>query len=73
MPSQPRWNSAWTIPNAAPTESSVMTAAWIGMISERKTTNRRIMARPTTTATNTGSLLDVTCEKSTTDAVGPPM
>lgn len=51
----------------------VITAAWIGMIRERKTTNSSIIASPITTPMNTGSLRDVTCEKSTVEAVGPPM
>ena len=71
-PSQPRSNTAWTIPSEAPIESRFISAAWIGITSERNTTSSNSAASATTTPMNNGSLLERTCEKSTCDAVAPP-
>ncbi len=71
-PSQPRSNTAWTIPSEAPIESRFISAAWTGITIERKTTSSNSAARATTTPINNGSLLARTCEKSTCAAVAPP-
>ena len=49
-----------------------MTAACTGITSDRNTTSRSSAASPITTAMNSGSLLESTCEKSTCEAVEPP-
>ena len=70
--SQPRSNTAWTIPSEAPIESRFISAACTGITNERKTTSSSSAASATTTPMNNGSLLARTWEKSTCAAVAPP-
>ena len=52
--------------------SRFISAAWIGITTERKITNSSNADSTTTIPMNNGSLLDRTCEKSIDPAVKPP-
>ena len=52
--------------------SRFITAAWIGITSERKITNRSSAESTTTIAMNSGSFFERTFEKSIDPAVKPP-
>ena len=60
------------MPSEAAIESRFISAAWMGITSERNTTSRSSAASPTTTAMNSGNLVASTCAKSTCEAVAPP-
>jgi len=70
--SQPRSNTAWTTPSAAPIESRFITAACSGITNERNTTSSSSAESAITIPMNSGSLLESTCAKSTCVAVAPP-
>ena len=76
MPSSPApwpsWKMRVTKPSAAPIDSRFMTAALIGMTTERNTASSSSALKSTTTPTNSGSLPATTREKSSLDAVKPP-
>ncbi len=70
--SQPRSKIACTNPSDAAIVSRFMSAAWIGITSERNTSNNSSAETPITTAMNTGNRLEMTCAWSTCVAVNPP-
>ena len=72
LPSQPSWNTSTVTPSAPPMLSRFISAAWMGITSERNITNRSSADSTTTIAMNSGSLLASTCEKSIEPAVKPP-
>ena len=71
-PSQPHWNTAVRMPNAAAIDSRFMTAAFSGTTRLRSTSASRMNESRTTTPMKTGSFAVSTLAKSVKIAVIPP-
>ncbi len=64
LPSHPHWKIATATPSEAPIESRFITAAWIGITSDRNTIRSSRADSATTIPMNRGSLLESTPVKS---------
>ena len=71
-PSQPHWNTAVRMPNAAAIDSRFITAAFSGTTRLRSTRASNRNDRSTTTPMNNGSLDEMASAKSAKIAVIPP-
>ena len=71
-PIQPHWNTATSTPNAAPTDTRIMSAAFRGTRIERNTAASNTKLRPITMAKNSGMTAEILSATSMKTAVEPP-